>query len=289
MAARGAGKPVNCSNWRAAWWTRRSRPVTSTWPRPAPDDPPTVEHRLGERGGPRVVDDLEDDRYVRAPRHHVVGLGGGRDRGDDDLADHLVVVQRQHLHDGGGRVPAEGGHGARGPVGVAHEQPDRPGAQVGQGQTRRRRGGSPAQDGRGAHRTRPHGPDRRRRPGDVGVVGVPPAVRVHEGVGHPRSYHRRRHLIGTRRRLPLQRRGDRQPSPRRVQAVHERREPTGRHPVRVVLPLQTAGVVRRPVQQRRQRVRDRVAQHPTDHGDQQLSDWVSQYSCSSPLKVRNSL
>ena len=76
------------------------------------------------------------------------------------------------------------------------------GAQVGQGQTRRRRGGSPAQDGRDAHRTGPHGPDRRRRPGDVGVVGVPPAVRVHEGVGHPRSYHRRRHLIGTRRPPP---------------------------------------------------------------------------------------
>ena len=109
-------------------------------------------------------------------------------------------------------------------------------------------------------------PDRRRRPGDVGVVGVPPAVRVHEGVGHPRSYHRRRHLISTLGRLPLQRRGDRQPPPRRVEAVHERREPAGRHPVRVVLPVQATRVVRRPVQQRRQRVRDRVAQHPTDHG-----------------------
>ena len=289
MAAREAGRPVNCSNWRAAWWTSRSRPVTST----RSGGRPAVEHRPGERGRPRVVDDLEHHGYVRAPVDQVVGLGGGRDGGDHDVADHRrrrAATATSTSGAAGCRRRAATASAAR--AGSRTSSRMRAGAQVGQGQAGRGRGGSPAQDGRPtAHRHRQRSRSAAAAPGTSVLSACHRPSVVHQRVGGARQ---RAPSARPRRRASAASRlsGAVTDSPRHdgVEPVHERRQPAGRH----------RGARRTPSPARTRRTppgaapatasarsgRPALRTHGEPHRDQQRSDWVSQYSCSSALNVQ---
>ena len=152
-------------------------------------------------------------------------------------------------------------------AGVAGEQRHRP---------RRRGRTAPGPPRPRSHRRRapsPRSPGRRtaragrpRRPGGR-CCRRAPRRRAGAGCSPPRPARRApRPSVSERHRLALERHGQRQPAPRRVQAFEMRGEPARGHPDRVVGPVQPGRVVRRPVQHRGQRMRDRVTQDGALHG-----------------------
>ena len=213
-----------------------------------------------ERGGPRVVDDLEDERDVGAPRDQR--RRSGRRRGwwrRRPRPGHGVVVQRPTSTTGAAGCRPTAATRLGRPRGVADEQAER--------------AGSPARPGPAAAT-----PPWRPRPGRsppvdraVHAPGAPPAAPgmsvlsarsrpsgEHQGVGRPRGPARRR---SPRRRARHASRlsGMVTESPRHavVEAGHERAEPARRTRCGVVLPVQPDRARSRPVQHRRQRVGDR--------------------------------
>ena len=142
----------------------------------------------------------------------------------------------------------------------------RAGAQAGQRQADGGRGRAAAQDGRGrdlrpstAPAAPPPRPGRRccrratGRPSWTRVLATPAIATVGETTSARTAASR---LSGAVTDSPRHS----GPSPSTNAA-----EPARRHPVGVVLPVQPPRGVRRPVQRRRQRVGDRVTQHPTPH------------------------
>ncbi len=137
-------------------------------------------------------------------------------------------------------------------------------AQGRQGGERRGRRGAAADDGATRrHRTgRRGGAQGRDQARHVGV-GAVPAVAVEEhrvdgadGLGGVVE------IVQQRQDRPLERHGERQPPPARVEPVEEARQGVGGDVVRVVRPVQAQLGVGGAVQQRRQRVVDRVPEHP---------------------------
>jgi len=105
---------------------------------------------------------------------------------------------------------------------------------------------------------RPHRVD---HAGDVGVVpATTPVALEQQRVHRPDPACHLVDLVADVERLLLQRHREAEPAPLRPQRPHETREPPRGDLVRGVLPRQPERPVGRPVQHRRQRVRDRAAE-----------------------------
>ena len=234
--------------------------------------------RLGrgrQRGRPRVVDaPRRPPARRRTARRSGVVLGRGRDRGDQHVAAHRRRSPSAPTVDLGGAAGARGRRvdGLRGALpGRAPAGVTRAAAEVGQGEQRPR----PRSRPRRAPSPRRTGPSYRSpsaatAPGHVGVVAAqpPPSLEHARVLAAPATRAARsptgRRASGSTSRLS----GMVSDSPRHVvvEAVEERRPARLAAPARRRTPVQPERVVRRPVQHRRQRVGDRVAEDRAPHG-----------------------
>ncbi len=248
-----------------------------------------------QRSGPGVVEHLEEHRRVEQ-RDQLGALRCRRHRGDHHVGVHRLRGQRQCLDPGRRGVRADRVDRLSRALWGAGQHPHPGGALLDERQRGRRRGGPAAEHDHVVDDAGPALAHRGGRAGQVGVVRQPAGrdvVAEHQGVGGPHQAGPVGDRAGEVEQLALERHGQRQPAPRRVQPAQEVGEGPARHAHRLVGPtLQTEPVVRRPVQHRRQRVVDGVAEHGAAHRShrraQQRSDWVSQYSSSSRRKPRNS-
>ena len=257
MAVRGAGKPVNCSNWRAAWWTRRSRPVTRTWPgcphRPGRGRAPSGPAGSA-RGGRRPRTRPEPRNSARPRRRSGRWPGWWRRRPRRPRRRRATTAPRRGVRRGAGRsrprLPRRGRDHVRGAGSWPHR--DRPSPDRSTQRWLPRPGRSPHRSRPTTARGWPH-----RRPGTsvlsanhrpsacTSVLATPARMTIGETSSARSAASRFSGAVTDNPRHDAS------------EPVDERREPTRQHAVRVVLPLETARVVRRPVQHRRQRVRDR--------------------------------
>ena len=186
---------------------------------------------------------------------------------------------------------ADRGDRLGGPGRVADQQRDARGSpRSASASSDRRRGGAAAEHHRPVDRAVVPLPERRRRAGDVGVVaragGRPSSTRVLAAPAR-RPGRSRSSSSGTHR--ALERHRQRQPAPATSSSPSRNAAQPGRVDlVRVVVPVQPERGVRRPVQHRRQRVRDRAAEHRAARGApaQQGRDWCRQYCVNSRLVLQ---
>jgi hypothetical protein len=214
--------------------------------------------RLRQGGGPRSVDHIEQHAGTSWRVGGQVVDDAGRCRRDDqrrlqgpgtigpgpDLEGNALRVSGGVERFSSGMCPKVDNHA----VGDL--------AQRGEG---RPCGGPAAQDGRLLDASGPALAEGEDHPGYVGVVGVsPPAVLKKDRVRGRYDSRELGHLVDATQRNLLERHRQRQPAPRTVEAVEERRQRRLVDIVAVVLPSGQAQVlVRRPVQDGGQRMADR--------------------------------
>ena len=176
ITASGPATPVKSSNWSTAWWTSRSRPLTSTRPvasrrqragwargRRSPR-----RRRVRRRSGPPGRRPAPPPaRSTRRPRRRPTRR-----------------LERADLDPGPGRVGGDRGRGPGGPSGVRDQQPHRGRAEVAQRQPGRGSRRPATEHGARGDRAVVPLPDRGDRARVVGVVGEHDgAVLEHQGVG----------------------------------------------------------------------------------------------------------
>ena len=227
-------------------------------------DQDPVRRRRRDRGRPRVVDDLEDHRDVGAPRDQARRPGprpGSSRRPRRRRPAPSARVATSTVGADGWAATAAAASAARSALRASSRTRRR--AEVAQRQRRsrppwrRRRARWRRAPGRrtAPGRRRPRRAGRccrraRRRRARAPACWRPPASRA------------RSVTVPTELERPaLERHRQRQPAPGLVEAGHERRQPVVRHPDGVVRPSVEPGRgVPRPVQDRRERVGDRVTQ-----------------------------
>ena len=248
-------RPVNSSTCSTAWCTSRSRPPTTV----------AVRRRGDERRGPRVV--AARRRRPARPRSAATSSGvwrRRRDGGHHDVGTGGPGAPARHTRRPRAQTGAPGGRRAsrspatpRGPPATIVRTPRSASASPTEVAV-----APPPEDRRRRQRGRRALTDGGDRPGQVGVVADPGAVVLEhqrvDGTGQARPVGE---PVDQRQRLALEGHGQRESAPLPAESRQELPQVAGADPVGVVGPVQSQLGVRRPVQRRRQRVGDRVAQH----------------------------
>ena len=221
ITASGPGRPVISSTCSTAWCTSRSSPPTSATP--------AVSAAARQRGRPRVVEHVEDDTGPSPSRSAAAvlcGRGDGRD-------EHVDRARRRSASRQQPRPRTEGGAGCR--ATASRVSPARAGSRTTRVAARQPR--SPSASSRDAAVAPPPSTSAADRPGyrsrsaatAPGMSVLSPTRRPSSSIttvlAAPARAARRVDLVEQRQHGPLQRHRQRQPAPRGVEPVDERRQP----------------------------------------------------------------